>query len=477
MFVDGAWIDASGDALRHRHPATGECVFEAPGADEATVDAAVSAARRAFDEGPWPRLTGRDRARLMRKIADLIRADTANLNALLSLDNATPVSFVGFYQMGAEYPADLFETYAGWIDKVTGETFPQWEPTQPLTFTTHEPIGVVGLITPWNAPLSLLAQKVAPALGAGCTVVSKPSELAPLTSLRIGELIAEADLPPGVFNMIAGPGDPVGTALVGDPRVDKVSFTGSKAVGSAIASIVGARIGSVSLELGGKSPALIFADADISMAVAMAAGNAFLGMSGQVCVCQSRILVERSAYDEVLDNLIGFAGAASYGDPFDPAVTAAPMISEQHMELVLGHISRAVDDGAQIATGGARPDSAPAAGNFVAPTLLVDVDNSMAAAREEIFGPVLCLIPFDTEDEAIRIANDTSYGLGAAVYTKDVSRAVRVSAALRAGNVGVNTWTLQPHAPFGGIKQSGLGSENGRAGIMEYLDTKTTFIA
>ncbi len=477
MYVDGKWIDGQGHPLRHRHPATGEAVFEAPGADENTVDEAVSAARRAFDQGPWPGLMGRERARYLRRIGELIRADAANLNALLSLDNATPVSFVGFYQMGAEYPADLFETYAGWIDKVTGETFPQWEPTQPLTFTTHAPVGVVALITPWNAPLSLLAQKVAPALAAGCTVVAKPSELAPLTSLRISELIAQADLPPGVFNMITGPGHPVGTALVNDPRVDKVSFTGSRAVGGAIASTVGARIGRVSLELGGKNPALIFADADIGLAVAMAAGNVFLGMSGQVCVCQSRILVERSAYDEVLDNLLGFAAAASYGDPFDPGVSAAPMISKQHMNRVLGHITRAVDDGARVAVGGERPHGAPSTGNFVAPTVLVDVDNSMPVAREEIFGPVLCVIPFDTEEEAIGLANDTAYGLGAALYTKDVSRAVRVSAALRAGNVGVNTWTLQPHAPFGGVKQSGLGAENGRAGIMEYLETKTTFIA
>ena len=213
------------------------------------------------------------------------------------------------------------------------------------------------------------------------------------------------------------------------------------------------------------------------MAVAMVAGNAFLGLSGQVCVCQSRIIVERAAYDEVLNNLVGFAAAASYGDPFDPAVSAAPMISEQHMKRVLAHIDQAVDDGARIAVGGSRPDGAPSAGNFVAPTVLVDIDNSMTVAREEIFGPVLCVIPFDTEDEAIRLANDTAYGLAAAVYTKDVSRAVRVSTALRAGNVGVNTWTLQPHAPFGGVKQSGLGAENGRAGIMEYLDTKTTFLA
>ena len=477
MFIDGDWIDGSGNCIPHRHPATGEGVFETPAGDQATVDTAVSAARKAFDEGPWPRLVGRERSRYLHRIAELIRADAANLDALLSLDNATPVSFVGFYQMGAQYPADLFETCAGWIDKLTGETFPQWEPTQPLTFTRHEPVGVVGLITPWNAPLSLLAQKVAPALAAGCTIVSKPSELAPLTSLRIAELIAEADLPPGVFNMITGLGDPVGTALVGDARVDKISFTGSKAVGGTIASVVGGRIGRVSLELGGKNPALIFADADLPLAVAMAAGNAFLGLSGQVCVCQSRILVERAAFDGVLNSLVGFAAAACYGDPFDPAVTAAPMISEQHMKRVFAHIDRAVEDGARLAVGGARPDGVPPAGNFVAPTVLVDVDNSMTIAREEVFGPVLCVIPFDTEEEAIRLANDTAYGLGAAVYTKDVSRAVRVSSALRAGNVGVNTWTLQPHAPFGGVKQSGLGAENGRAGIMEYLDTKTTFLA
>lgn len=476
MFVNGSWVDGHADPIPHIHPATGESVFQTPTADKSSVDTAVTAARAAFDDGPWPRLMGRDRARYVRKIADLIRADAANLNTLLSLDNATPSSFVGFYQMGAEYPADVFDTYAGWVDKITGETYPQWEPTQPFTFTTHEPVGVAGIITPWNAPMSLFAQKVAPALAAGCTLVAKPSELSPLVSLRIGELIAEADLPAGVFNMVTGPGDPVGQALVDDPRVDKVSFTGSRAVGGAIAATVGARIGRVSLELGGKSPAVIFPDADLGMAVGIAAGNAFLGLSGQVCVCQSRILAHRDVYDDVVSNLIGFAAAATFGDPFDPAVSAAPMISPQHMNRVLGHIHSAISDGAEVVAGGGRAEGAPTAGNFVAPTVLVNVDNSMAVARDEIFGPVLCVIPFGDEDEAIRLANHTTYGLAAAVYTCDVGRALRVSRALRAGNVGVNTWTLQPHAPFGGMKQSGLGRENGRAGIMEYLDTKTTFL-
>lgn len=477
LLIGGSWVDGAAPPLMHHHPATGEPVFTMSVADEAQVASAVGAARAAFDDGPWPTMPGRERAAILHRIAEAIRADRANLDALLSLDNGTPSAFTVFYQMGAEYAADLFDVYAGWIDKLTGETFPRWEPTQPFVFTTHEPIGVVGLVTPWNAPVTLLAQKLAPALAAGCTLVVKPSELAPLTSLRTCELLAECGLPDGVLNVVTGPGDPVGAALVADPRVDKVSFTGSRAVGGAIASTVASRIGRVSLELGGKSPALIFPDADVAAAVGFAAGNAFLGMSGQVCVCQSRVLAHRDVYDEVVENLVGFTAMASYGDPFDPGVTAAPMISPAHLDRVLGHVERAEGSGAKVAAGGARPEGVPDGGNFVAPTVLVDVDNRMPVAQEEIFGPVVCVIPFEDEDDAVRLANDTSYGLAAAVYTSDVSRATRLSGALRAGNVGINTWTLQPHVPFGGFKQSGLGRENGREGLLEYLDTKTTFVS
>lgn len=477
MFVNGEWVDGCAATIEHVHPATGETVFHSPEADDTVVDAAVAAARTAFDDGPWPRLAARDRARYLYRIAELIRADANNLNALLSLDNSTPASFVGFYQVGAEYPADLFDINAGWIDKITGETFPRWEPNQPFVFSTHEPVGVVAIITPWNAPMTLFAQKIAPALAAGCTVVAKPSELAPLTSLRLAELITQADLPAGVFNVVTGRGDPVGTALVADPRVDKVSFTGSRAVGASIASTVGSRIGRVSLELGGKSPAVVFDDADLGLAAGLTAGNAFIGLSGQVCVTQSRVLVHRSVLEDMTNNLVAFARAASFGDPFDLAVSAAPMISRPHMERVLAHITRAVDEGATVLTGGGRAANVSESGNFVAPTVLIDVDNAMSIARDEVFGPVVCIIPFDDEEQAIRLANDTQYGLGAAVYTKDMSRALRVSSRLRAGNVGVNTWTLPANAPFGGMKQSGLGRENGRDGIMEYLETKTTFMA
>jgi len=294
--------------------------------------------------------------------------------------------------------------------------------------------------------------------------------------LRLAELIAEADLPAGVFNMVTGPGT-VGRRLVEDSRVDMVSFTGSREVGAQIAGTVGGRVGRVSLELGGKNPAIVFADAaDLGTAVGFAAGNAFLGLSGQVCVCQSKLLVERSVADEVLELLVAFTAMCSYGDPFEPTTTAAPMITDAHLDRVNGHIARAVEDGATVATGARRPAGAPDRGYFVAPTVLTDVHNDMAIAQDEVFGPVIAVIPFDSEEEAIRLANDTAYGLAAAVYTADVGRTMRMVRALRAGNVGVNTWTLQPHVPFGGMKQSGLGRENGQAGIREYVDLKTAFI-
>jgi aldehyde dehydrogenase (NAD+) len=476
LLVHGARRPGPGAPIAHHHPTTGEVVFEFPTADPSTVAEAIDAARTAFDDGSWPTMPGKERAGILRRIASLIRADADNLNTLLSLDNATPSAFTGYYQMGAEYSADLFDHYAGWIDKVTGRTFPTWEGSQPMMLSLTEPIGVVGVITPWNAPVSLFSQKVAPALAAGCTIVAKPSELAPLTGFRMAELLADADLPPGVFNLVAG-GPEVGEALVADRRVDKVSFTGSRAVGARIAATVGERIGRVSLELGGKNPGIVFADArDLGTAVGFAAGNAFMGMSGQVCVCQSKLLVERSVYDEVLEHLVGFTAMSIYGDPFDPGTTAAPMISRAHLDRVNGFVERAVDAGATLAAGGGRPEGAPAGGYFAAPTVLTDLDPGSEVVREEIFGPVVCAIPFDDEDDAVRLANDTAYGLAAAVYTSDSARTIRLMKRLKAGNVGFNTWTLQAHVPFGGVRQSGLDHENGEEGIRQYLDAKTVFL-
>lgn len=476
LFLDGKRRPGPGVTLAHHHPATGEVVFEFSAADGRVVAEAIGAARAAFDDGPWRTMAGKERAAALRRVAALIRADADNLNTLLSLDNATPSAFTAYYQMGAEYSADLFDHYAGWIDKITGRTFPTWEAGQPMMLSLAEPVGVVGVITPWNAPISLFAQKVAPALAAGCTIVAKPSELAPLTGFRMAELLADADLPPGVFNLVAG-GPDVGEHLVADERVDKVSFTGSRAVGARIAAAAGARIGRVSLELGGKNPGIIFGDArDLGMAVAYSAGNAFMGLSGQVCVCQSRLLIERSVYDEVLEHLVGFTAMSIFGDPFDPATTAAPMISSAHLDRVNGFVARAVDAGATLVAGGGRPDGAPDGGYFAAPTVLTEVDPSAEVAQEEVFGPVVCAIPFDDEDEAVRLANGTAYGLAAAVYTGDSARTLRLMHRLRAGNVGFNTWTLQPHVPFGGIKQSGLDHENGEEGIRQYMDTKAVFL-
>jgi aldehyde dehydrogenase (NAD+) len=371
--------------------------------------------------------------------------------------------------------ADVFDHHAGWADKIAGETLPPYQGGDHMVLTLREPVGVVGAVIPWNAPLVLFAQKVAPALAAGCTVVLKPSEYATFAVLRLAQLINDV-LPAGVLNVVTGPGDPAGQALISHPMVDKLSFTGSRAVGQKVmTAAVGCK--RVSLELGGKSPSVVFQDADIGTAAAVTMGTVTLGLSGQVCAAQTRALVQREAIDEFLATAELIGTMVSYGSPFDPEVTSAPLINTRQLDRVLGLIARGREEGARLVCGGGRADGDELAqGNFVAPTLFADVSNDMSIAREEIFGPVLSVIPFDGEQEAVRLANDTDYGLAATVWTSDVRRAMRMTKAIKAGTVGVNGYQLEPNSPFGGFRQSGLGREGGRAAIESYTEIKTVLL-
>ena len=477
MLIDGNW-EAAGDgrSWSHSHPATGEHVASFPVAGRADVDRAVRAARRAFDEGPWPGMRAGERMRVLRRIADLVREHGDELLALQALDNSVPLTFGSVYATSAAFVADVFDHHAGWTDKLAGQTLPPYQGGDHMVLTVREPVGVVAAVIPWNAPILLFAQKVAPALAAGCTIVVKPSEYATFAVLRLARLIAEAGVPAGVLNIVTGPGDPAGDALISHPMIDKLSFTGSRAVGRRIMTAAADGFKRVSLELGGKSPALVFPDADVGTAAATTMGTVTLGLSGQVCLAQTRALVHQDVADEFLASAEMIGGMASYGNPFDPAVTASPLINTKQMDRVLRLISEGQAEGARLVSGGTRGEGDLAAGNFITPTLFTDVTNEMTIAREEIFGPVLSVIPFGDEEEAVRIANDTEYGLAATVWTSDIKRAMRLSKAIRAGTVGINGYQLEPHAAFGGYRQSGLGREGGIGAIESYTEVKTILL-
>jgi len=478
ILIGNQWCNSStGESFVQVHPSTNEEVVRIAQASSEDVDRAVRAARQAFDQGPWPKMKARERQRYLLRIADLLEQHSEELSRLQCLDNGVPIKFSMSYRVSGQFAADIFRHFAGWVDKINGEVHPQFTDDMPLQFISmREPVGVVAGIIPWNAPLLQYPNKIAPALATGCTLVMKPSELASLTALRVSELIQQAELPEGVFNVVTGDGR-IGDALVRHPGVDKVTFTGSKAVGSHILSLSGEDIKRTTLELGGKSAAIIFPDApDVKSAcqTAMAMGSTFL--SGQVCSTTSRVLVHKSIYDDFLQYAQDQVKTIVRGNPFDPEVTSAPMIDKKQLDKVLGYFDIGIQDGARLAFGGGQPGGELAQGNWVEPSVFADVDNNMRIAQEEIFGPILCAIPFETEEEAVSIANDSRFGLSGGVYTSNIGRALRISKALRTGTVGVNGYTFMPNSPFGGFKSSGLGREGGWGAIEAYTEVKTVII-
>lgn len=476
MFLDGVWQEGSGGRMHtHRNPATNEALCEIPLAGPSEVDAAVAAARKAFDQGPWPKMKAKDRTHVLLRIADLFSAHADELTELQTLDNAIPISFGRLYRVSGHLASDVFRHQAGWIDKLGGETYPQYTEEVSLKFlTVREPVGVAVGITPWNAPLLQFPEKVAPALAAGCCIIMKPSEYASLAATRMAELIAEADLPPGVFQFLTGDGE-AGDALARHAGVDKVSFTGSRRVGEHIHRVASDGLKRVTLELGGKSAAIVFPDCGSIEATGYAVmGMMDRGLSGQVCSITSRALVHRSIYDEFLSHAQDQTAEVRYGDPFDEATTSAPMINKAQLDKVLHYVEVGQEEGARLIVGGDRPDDpALAAGNWVNPTLFADVDPDSRLAQEEIFGPILAATPFETEEEAIRLANNSEYGLSCGVYTRDIGRAWRMAEGVRAGTVGINGYSFMPNSPFGGYKASGLGREGGFTSMEAFTELKT----
>lgn len=472
LFVDGSWTDSSsGETFESLDPATGRVnavVAKAGGPD---ADRAVAAARRTFDDGTWgPESSPRQRAAILMRAAEWIRSHRDRLARMEVADNGKPIEDALWDMEEAAY---MFEYYAGWATKVMGSVPPVGPDA--LSIVLKEPVGVAALITPWNYPILMASQKVAPALAAGCTAILKPAEQTPLTALELARALSEAGLPDGVFNVLTGFGD-VGAALVAHPAVDKVSFTGSVEVGKIITRAAADTLKRVTLELGGKSPNLVFADADFETAMAGTAMGIF-GNQGEVCSAGSRVLVESTLYDRALEALTNEAGQIRLGSGLDPDTTMGPLISAEHRQTVNGYIASG-EDTARLTYQGKLPDDPDLAGGyFVPPTIFADVDANMKISREEIFGPVMAVTPFANEDEAIALANDTRYGLAAAVWTNDIGRAMRMGRRLQAGVVWVNDSQPAPtEAMWGGYKESGTGRELGPWGIESYLEEKQLYI-
>jgi aldehyde dehydrogenase (NAD+) len=472
LLINNQWVESvSGRTFPTINPATGQEICQVAEADAPDVDRAVNAARNAFDNGPWRRMAAAERGRLMNRLADLIEKNADELAKLESLDNGKPYKVA----LTADLPLTIacYRYFAGWADKIHGKTIPI--SGNYFCYTRHEPVGVAGQIIPWNFPLLMQAWKLGPALACGCTVVMKPAEQTPLTALRIGELVLEAGFPEGVINLLPGYGPTAGQAIARHHGVDKVAFTGSTEVGHLILEASAqSNLKRVTLELGGKSPNVVFADADMEKAVEGSHFALFFNQ-GQCCVAGSRCFVERKAYDEFVERSVARAQKRTVGDPLDPNTEQGPQIDDTQFEKIMGYIESGKQQGAKLRVGGNRVGDR---GYFIEPTVFSDVKDDMKIAQEEIFGPVQSIMPFDSIDEVIGRANNTMYGLAAAVWTRDISKATAIANNVRAGTVWVNCYDVfDAAAPFGGFKQSGIGRELGEYGLAAYTEVKTVTMA
>jgi phenylacetaldehyde dehydrogenase len=470
MLIGGQWVEAaSGKTFATIDPATEQEIVQVAHGEAEDIDRAVGAARRAFEEGPWRSVTPSERGQIIWRLADLLNAHADEFAELEALDNGKPLSVA----RAADVPlaVDLFRYMAGWATKIEGNTIPISVPGT-LAYTLLEPVGVVGQIIPWNFPLLMAAWKLGPALTTGCTVVLKPAEQTPLSALRLGELFQEAGLPDGVLNIVTGFGD-AGAHLAAHPGVDKVAFTGSTEVGKLVVQAASGNLKKVSLELGGNAPLVIYRDADIDQAIANASLAAFFN-HGQCCTSGSRLYVERDVYDAVVDGIASEAKKIRVAPAFDPGSQMGPLISRDQFDRVAGYLAAGFADGASAAAGGGRYGDK---GYFVEPTVLTNVSPDMSIAREEIFGPVLPAMAFDDPREIAAAANDTNYGLAAGVWTKDISKAHKTAALVRAGTVWINTYHVYDAAlPFGGYKESGWGREMGHEVLRNYLESKSVVV-
>lgn len=469
FFVNGEWMEPKGV---ERHVAidasTGEVIGTAALGSETDIDAAVQAARTALDEGPWSRTTSAERAAVMRRFAETLAARSEETSTLVSRENGMPITMSQGYNGAA--PVGLLQMYAQSVESMPLE---QVRPSPAgSTIVRREPVGVVGAITPWNYPQAIAMFKIAPALAAGCTVVLKPSPETALDSYVLAEAAAEAGLPPGVLNIVLA-GRDAGASLVSHPLVDKIAFTGSTVAGRSIGAECGRLIRRCTLELGGKSASIFLDDGDSDTLLAGLAGASFMNNS-QTCTTQSRILAPRSRYDEVVDAVASFARGLTVGQALDPATTCGPMASSAHLERVRGYVEIGRNSSARLVTGGGTPTGLDR-GWFIEPTVFADVDNADRLAREEVFGPIIAVIPFDDDEDAIRIANESEYGLGGSVWSADEERALGVARRIRTGTIGLNYYDIDLGAPFGGMKDSGIGRELGPEALDNYLEYKSIY--